>query len=99
MFQQQLEALAGMYTLAERQLDDPIQLIVRLDFFDSVRHQRGIADRSKIRPGSQNVPVGEIKSTGFGSCLFHRLLITLPLPPWLWIRRFAVTARPSYCVA
>ena len=31
-----------------------------IDFLDSVGHGLGIADRSKVRPGSQNVSVGEI---------------------------------------
>ena len=78
MFQQQLEAFAGIYALAESELDDSVQLIVRLDFLDSVGHGRGIADRSEIRPRSQNVSVGEIKSAGFTSCRFHRLFIGLP---------------------
>src|ERR1700675_5061559 len=79
MFQKQLEAFAGMNTLPECDLDDPVQLIVPVDFLDSGRDGRRVADRPKIRPRPRNVSVGEKETARLPGGFSHRLLVRLAL--------------------
>src|SRR5580704_17670058 len=95
-FQKQLEAFEGMNALPECDLDDPVQLIGLVDFFDSGRDGGRIADRSKVRPRPRNVSVGETQIAGLPGGFSHRLLIGLALLFGQIVERSIEDERQSY---